>query len=69
MCLTFMGGIGYVLLATVESVRVRYFATFLAASSIFPSIANILPWVTNNQGSDTRRGTGIMLLVSSANAV
>ena len=62
MVLTIIGGIGYILLATVETVGVRYFGTFLAASGIFPSIANILPWVLNNQGSDTRRGTGIMLL-------
>ncbi|KAL9127841.1 MAG: hypothetical protein Q9217_003360 [Psora testacea] len=62
MFLTCMGGTGYILLATVETVGVRYFGVFLAASGIFPSIANILPWVINNQGSDTRRGTGIMLL-------
>lgn len=37
MFLTTVGGIGYVLLATVESVGVRYFAVFLAASGIFPS--------------------------------
>ena len=80
MVLATIGGIGYVLLATVKTVGVRYFGVFLAASGIFPGesmysgitlhsfndcskgIANILPWVTNNQGSDTRRGTGIMLL-------
>lgn len=62
MFLTCVGGIGYILLATVETVGVRYFGVFLAASGIFPSIANILPWVTNNQGSDTRRGAAIMLL-------
>ena len=100
MVLTVIGGIGYVLLAAVDSVGVRYFGTFLAASGIFPSeslgairavslfmwyylgIANILPWVTSksftsssnllnvttdcgfpdNQGSDTRRGAGIVLL-------
>ena len=60
--LTTMGGIGYVLLASVKTVGVRYFGVFLAASGIFPSIANILPWVLNNQGSDTRRGAGIVLL-------
>ena len=62
MCLTTIGGIGYILLATVKIVGVRYFGVFLAASGIFPSIANILPWVLNNQGSDTRRGAGILLL-------
>lgn len=47
MVLTTLGGIGYILLATVKSVGVRYFGVFLAASGIFPSIANILPWVTS----------------------
>lgn len=37
MVLTTVGGIGYILLATVESVGVRYFGVFLAASGIFPS--------------------------------
>ena len=43
--LTIIGGVGYVILATVKSVGVRYFGVFLAAGGIFPSIANILPWV------------------------
>jgi MFS family permease len=60
--LTLIGGIGYVILATSHSVGARYFGVFLAAAGIFPAIANILPWVTNNQGSDTRRGAGIVLL-------
>ena len=37
MFLTSIGGIGYILLATVKTVGVRYFGTFLAASGIFPS--------------------------------
>ena len=37
MVLTTVGGIGYILLATVRSVGVRYFGVFLAASGIFPS--------------------------------
>ena len=37
MVLTTVGGIGYILLATVGSVGVRYFGVFLAASGIFPS--------------------------------
>ncbi|KAH0493367.1 hypothetical protein TgHK011_000040 [Trichoderma gracile] len=60
--LTLVGGIGYVILATAKSVGARYFGVFMAAGGIFPSIANILPWVLNNQGSDTRRGAGIVLL-------
>ncbi|KAF2739561.1 MFS general substrate transporter [Polyplosphaeria fusca] len=60
--LTIVGGVGYIMLATAKSVGARYTGVFLAAGGIFPSIANILPWVLNNQGSDTRRGAGIMIL-------
>lgn len=60
--LSIVGGIGYILLATCHSVGHKYFGVVLAASGVFPAIANILPWVTNNQGSTTRRGAGIMLL-------
>lgn len=56
--LSVVGGIGYILLATCKPVAPRYFGTFLCASGVFPAIANILPWVVNNQGSDTRRGMG-----------
>lgn len=37
MVLTTVGGVGYILLATVRSVGVRYLGVFLAASGIFPS--------------------------------
>ncbi|KAK9234432.1 major facilitator superfamily domain-containing protein [Lipomyces kononenkoae] len=60
--LSCIGGTGYLLLAVCESVGVRYFGIYLAAAGIFPAIANILPWVLNNQGSDTKRGVGIALL-------
>lgn len=60
--LSLIGGAGYVILATVESASVRYFAIYLAAAGVFPGISNILPWVLNNQGSDTKRGTGIAIL-------
>lgn len=62
MFLSAIGGIGYVILATSHNVGARYFATFLAAGGVFPSIANILPWVMNNQGNDTRRGASTTLL-------
>ena len=60
--LSIIGGIGYIVLATVQTQGVQYFAVFLAASGVFPSISNVLPWVLNNQGSDTRRGMGIVIL-------
>lgn len=62
MLLSAIGGVGYVMLATCKSVGARYAGVFLAAGGVFPTIANILPWVTNNQGSDSRRGAGIVIL-------
>ncbi|CAG8949625.1 hypothetical protein HYFRA_00007859 [Hymenoscyphus fraxineus] len=53
---------GYAMLASSKIVAVRYTGVFLAAAGVFPSIGNILPWVLNNQGSDTRRGMGIAIL-------
>ncbi|KAE8353611.1 major facilitator superfamily domain-containing protein [Aspergillus coremiiformis] len=60
--LSLIGAVGYVLLTVCKSVGVRYAGVFLAAIGVFPSIANILPWVLNNQGSDSRRGMGIVIL-------
>jgi MFS family permease len=60
--LSLIGATGYALLASVETVGVRYFGIFLATAGVFPSISNILPGVLNNQGSDTKRDTGIAIL-------
>lgn len=60
--LSIVGGVGYVLLATMKNVGVRYLGVFFAAAGVFPAIANILPWVLNNQGSDTKRGVSIAVL-------
>jgi dipeptide/tripeptide permease len=62
MILSAIGGVGYLMLAVAKSVGARYTGCFLAAAGIFPSIACILPWVLNNQGNDTRRGAGIVIL-------
>ena len=56
------GAIGYIILATTTSVGARYLGCFLAAAGSFPAIINILSWVLNNQGSDTKRGIGIVIL-------
>lgn len=62
MILSVIGAVGYILLATTSSTGPRYTGVFLAALGIFPAIGNILPWVLNNQGSDTKRGAGIAIL-------
>jgi dipeptide/tripeptide permease len=62
MILSLVGVIGYILLAATSKTGPRYFGVYLAAAGIFPCIGNILPWVLNHQGSDTKRGTGIAIL-------
>lgn len=62
MVMSMVGGIGYIMLASSHSVGVRYAGTYFAAAGVFPVIANILPWVMNNQGTDTRRGAGMVML-------
>ncbi|KAF2156471.1 pantothenate transporter liz1 [Myriangium duriaei CBS 260.36] len=60
--MSIIGGVGYILLATATNHWVQYFGVFLAAGGVFPAISNILPWVTNNQGNDTRRGVAVVIL-------
>ena len=44
MITSLVGAIGYVVLATVTTVGVRYFAVYLAAAGVFSTIPNILAW-------------------------
>lgn len=53
MILSAIGGVGYLMLALAKSVAARYAGVFLAAAGIFPSIANILPWVLSELKSPT----------------
>lgn len=55
--LSLVGGVGYILCATCTSVGVRYFGVFLAACGIFPSIANILPWVLSESSFSLFQGS------------
>lgn len=43
--LSTIGAVGYVIIAASDTVGVRYFGVFLAASGVFPAIGNILAWV------------------------
>ena len=91
MITSLVGAIGYIVLAAVTTVGVRYFAVFLASAGVFSTIPNILAWTLStskkplppplylselckagmsiltwknldNQGSDTRRGAGLVLI-------
>ncbi|ANB11942.1 Tna1p [Sugiyamaella lignohabitans] len=56
------GAAGYLILALSTTVGARYFALFLAAGGIFPCIALVLSWQSNNQGTESQRATGFVLL-------
>ena len=55
------GAIGYILLATIHTTGVRYFATFLVCAGVFPAVALTFTWVTDNQGSASKRGAGLAI--------
>jgi hypothetical protein len=56
-----VGAAGYVMLATVSATGVRYFATFLVCAGVFPAVAITFTWVTDNQGSSSKRGAGLAI--------
>lgn len=62
MATSCVGGIGYIILATVDKVAVRYFATFLAASGVFATIPNILAWMLSKY--TTFPGTADLLTIT-----
>lgn len=55
------GAAGYIILATVQTIAVRFFATFLVCAGVFPAVALTFTWVTDNQGSASKRGSGLAL--------
>lgn len=55
------GGVGYILLGVVHTTAVRYFATFLVCAGTFPAVALTFTWVTDNQGSASKRGAGLAI--------
>ncbi|EEU35450.1 uncharacterized protein NECHADRAFT_51188 [Fusarium vanettenii 77-13-4] len=56
-----IGAVGYILLATIHTTGIRYFATFLVCAGVFPAVALTFTWVTDNQGSSSKRGAGLTI--------
>lgn len=54
---------GFLILALCDVTGVKYFAVFLASGGLFPCVALILSWLSNNQGSESKRGVGFVLLM------
>jgi MFS family permease len=58
-----VAAIGYILLATQDTVAVRYFGLFLA-TIIFTSVALVLSWVANTHATDSKRAAGLAILAT-----
>lgn len=59
--LSTVGAIGYLIQALVKTSAVRYFATYLICGGVFPAVALTFTWVTDNQGSASKRGAGLII--------
>ncbi|KAL3480559.1 permease of the major facilitator superfamily [Aspergillus californicus] len=60
-CLSSVGAVGYLVQALVKGSAVRYFATYLICGGVFPAVALTFTWVTDNQGSASKRGAGLVI--------
>ena len=61
-----LGGFGYLSIAIGGIFRVdsrwRYIGVYPAAAGFFSAVTLILTWTINNQNSDSKRGTGVVML-------
>lgn len=61
-----LGGFGYFFIAIGGIFRVdsrwRYVGVYPAAAGFFSAITLVLTWTINNQNSDSKRGTGVVML-------
>ena len=46
----------------VKKAAVKYFALFLVTDGLYPCIGLVLSWVSNNNGSDSKRGAAFILM-------
>ncbi|KAF8586047.1 MFS general substrate transporter [Ramaria rubella] len=65
-CLT-VGMAGYIILIASRNAALSYFAIYLAAAGIFPSIANSATWYANNTEGSFKRGVTIAMAVGFGN--
>ncbi|KAM6503393.1 Major facilitator superfamily domain containing protein [Amanita muscaria] len=59
-----ISAIGYLLLLVVKDNRVRYFSIFCLTSGTYTPISLILAWFAHNLGSETKKATGIPVLMA-----
>jgi len=67
ICLT-IGMVGYVILIVSRNAALSYFAIYLAAAGIFPTIPTSTTWFASNAEGSYKRGVTIALAVGFGNA-
>lgn len=53
---------GYLLLTLTQSTAARYAGIWLATCGVFPALALNITWLLNNQGGESKKGTGMAIL-------
>ena len=56
-----LGAVGYLIQSLVKTDGVRYFACYLICGGVFPAVALTFTWVTDNGGSASKRGAGLVI--------
>jgi len=61
------GLVGYIILITSRSPALSYFACYLAASSIYPTVPNTVAWVSSNVEGSYKRGVTLAMAIGWGN--
>ncbi|KAI0730769.1 MFS general substrate transporter [Earliella scabrosa] len=62
-----VGLAGYIILIASRNAALSYFAVYLAACGIYPSIPNIIAWVSNNVEGSYKRSVSLGMVISFGN--
>lgn len=61
------GLVGYIILITSRTPALSYFACFLAASAIYPTVPNSVAWVASNVEGSYKRGVTLAMAIGWGN--
>lgn len=57
-----IASVGYILLSVSRTTGVKYFGLYLAVPGVYSALSIIMTWTGDNQGSDTKRGVGYVVI-------
>ena len=62
-----VGLVGYLILIASRNATLSYIAVYLAACGIYPTIPNIIAWVSNNVEGSYKRSVTLAMVISFGN--